>query len=211
MTTNWAVEPALRFIRGSNDDHAEWLFRALYSLPARRALEVARFALNRYLPIFQSRNPGITWPAELLGDVEAWVAAHETDLLDGPDVRSPDTAFRYALYALLVAWVRRDDATLRTAAAAVAIREARGAFETTVWMADEPAAYTAWATGDLANIRGSSSNNAAVIAVGEREWLAVVGQLACAPSSDAELEAGLKRWRENDHMLMGKIVPGSGS
>ncbi|HWO17594.1 MAG TPA: hypothetical protein VNO30_02420 [Kofleriaceae bacterium] len=187
---------------GSSRDRAEWLFRALYAAPASHALEVARFALSRYLPIFRSKHPAIVWPAELLADPGAWVEKHETGLVDDPDHDSADTSFRHGLHALLVAWVHRDDHAQRTAAAVVAIRTARSAFQTNVWAADDPEAFTAWATGDLVNARRTLEDNAAAAAVGEREWLAVVGRLATPAASPGALDAALERWRARDHALL---------
>jgi hypothetical protein len=165
-------------------------------------LEVTRFALSRYLPIFRAKHPEIAWPVELLTNVGAWVAEHETGLVDDPDYDSADTSFRYGLYALLVAWARQDDDAQRTAAAVVAIRTAQSAFKTNVWAADDPEAFTAWATGDLVNARRTIGDNAAAVAVGEREWLAVIGRLASPGSSSEQLEAALERWRAREHALL---------
>jgi hypothetical protein len=202
MTTSSASDLASLLANGSSRDRAEWLFRALYGAPADQALEVARFALSRYLPIFRAKHREIAWPGELLADVGAWVAKHETGLVDDPDHDSADTSFRHGLHALLVAWMRRDDDAQRTAAAAVAIRAARSAFQTNVWAADDPEAFTAWATGDLANARRTLEDNAAAVAVGEREWLAVVGRLASPAASSGPLDAALERWRAREHALL---------
>jgi len=187
---------------GTSQDRSEWLFRALYDAPADRALEVARLAVSRYLPIFRAKHPELAWPGELLADPGAWTAEHETGLVDDPDHDSADTAFRHGLHALLVAWVHRDDRARRTAAAVVAIRSVRSAFQTNVWAADDPEAFTAWATGDLVGARRTLEDNAAAAAVGRREWLAVAGGLASPASWSAELEAALERWRAREHALL---------
>ena len=197
-----ATDPASLLESGAPRDRAEWLFRALYAVPARRALEIARVAASRYLPIFRAKHPRIGWPGELLRDVGAWVAEHQAGIVEAQDPDSADTSFRHGLHALLTAWVRKDDADRRTAAVAVAIRAVRHAFQINVWAADEPDAFTAWATGDLVNARRTLEDNAAAVAVGEREWRAVIGLLASPAASSEELEAAVARWREREHALL---------
>lgn len=187
------------------DRDNEWWFRALFALPAERAIGAAVFALERNLPLQRAHQPAIAWPVEMLADPAAWVAAHELSLPDDPDGGSADTSFRHGLHALAVAVMHREDAARRTAACVVAIRSARAAFETHVWAADDPEAFAAWHDGDLQRAKRTRGDNAAVRAVREREWRAVVdwlAQPAADPAGAAELEAAIVRWRAREHDLL---------
>lgn len=192
---------------------AQLYFRITYGLPAELQITMARLGINSYLPIFEKKWPAITWPRQLLGDVDQWVKQFGAQLPDEPDDPDPaDAAFLFSFDALLLASSHPGDPLTLTSSCACAVISAINSRQSNVWIADDPEAVEMWKTYRYFPGR-SVAENVAAIAVAEREWKKVAAWLeerAVSSSPDEadvdEIEKGLARWEENEMLL---IRPGS--
>jgi hypothetical protein len=191
---------------------AEALFRALHGLPVELQRSLARAVASEYLPLFASKWPTIDWPAELLGDLNAWVARNGRGLPDGPDDSDPaDSAFLFACDALLSAWCAEGDNLVLTSSCAAAVISAVSARQCAVWMADDPEGVAMWRAQGYFPGRSVLESRPA-IAVAEREWEKVEAWLSAVgvesqpeTTLPAEIERDLARWK--DHEML-PIRPG---
>ena len=182
---------------------SELYFRITYGLPAPLQTSLASLAINAYLPIFERKWPTQKWPRQLLEDVEQWVKEHGRQVPDEPDDADPaDAPFLFSLDGILLAASYPDAPFTVTSACAAAVDSAINARQTNVWMADDPEAVEMWRNQEYL-IGRSVTDNAAAIAVQEREWRRVAAWLEerevwNEPSEidESETEEALARWIE---------------
>lgn len=190
---------------------SELYFQITYGLPAQSQISLARLAINGYLPIFGTKWPAVTWPRQLLEDVEQWVRQSGRQLPDEPDDPDPaDAAFFSSLDGLLLASSYSGDPFTLTSSCASAINSAINARQSNVWIADDPEGVEMWKKQEYLLGR-SVTENAAAIAVAEREWKKVAAwleekQVWSSPeeADEDEIEKALARWKEHEMLL---IVP----
>jgi len=189
---------------------AESYFRITYGLPAQLQIALACLAGKSYLPIFQHKWPDITWPRQLLDDVEQWVRQFDIQRPDEPEDADPaDAAFLFSFDALLLASSHPTAPLIVTSSCACAIMSVINARQSNVWIADDPEAVEMWKTYQYSPGR-SVVENVAAIAVAEREWEKVVSwleerQVSSIPDETDvdEIEKGLARWQENEMLPVG--------
>ncbi|MGH9765832.1 MAG: hypothetical protein ACREAB_00225 [Blastocatellia bacterium] len=192
---------------------SELYFRVTYGLPGGMQIDLARLAINGYLPIFEKKWPAVKWPRQLLQDVEQWVGQYGRQLPDEPDDPDPaDAAFLSSLDGLLLAASYRGDPFTLTSSCASAINSAINARQSNVWMADDPEGVEMWKTQQYFPGR-SVIENVAAIAVAEREWKKVAEWLEerqvwniPEEADEEEIEKALARWKEHEML---PVVPGS--
>jgi hypothetical protein len=91
-------------------------FQILYGLPEELQFRAAFHSCERYLPIFEKKQPGSTWVRQLLGDIDAWHRAEGDATPDGPDESdSADTHYHCGFTDLLVGYRYRDHPACLTA------------------------------------------------------------------------------------------------
>lgn len=188
---------------------AESYFRITYGLPAQLQIALARLAINSYLPVFENKWPAITWPRQLLEDVDQWVRRFGKQLPDEPDDPDPaDAAFLFSFDALLMAGSHHSNPLTLTSSCASAVNSAVNARQSNVWIADDPEAVEMWKTYQYFSGR-SVIENVASIAVAEREWTRVAASLeerqvlSCPEEADeSEIEQALARWVEHEMLLI---------
>lgn len=189
----------------------ESLFRVLYGIPADAQLSLVRFTIGRYLPIFEHKWPAFKWPAELLDDVDGWLARHGRSLPEEPADPDPaDSAFTFAIDALLLASEHRGDELVLTSSCAAAVISTINARQCNVWIADDPEGVEMWRRQGYFPGRSVAESRPAV-AVAEREWEEVVAWLRKEKIwtreravAAEEIESGIARWK--DHEML-PIVP----
>lgn len=176
-------------------------FQIMYGLPTELQLRAAVHMCERYLPIYEAKVPGSTWPRQLLGDLDAWVRTEGEATPEGPDdIDSADGGFQAGFTDLLGAYRYRDDPECLTSGTCSAIHGAIDARAKNVFLADDPIViqfekeYDAWWStwGGVeeehwppqpesfslsAQPEHNPSKNAAYQAVYRREWLYLVGWL----------------------------------
>jgi hypothetical protein len=182
---------------------SELYFRIVYGLPAELQIELARLASSGYLPIFESKWSNVKWPRQLLSDVGQWVAQHARQLPNEPEDTDPaDASFLSSLDPILLAAMYSDDRFTVTSSCSAAVNFAIGAFQTNVWMVDDPEALRMWQEQEYL-IGRSVVDNVAAMAVGQREWSKVAARLNerevwKEPSEidEQEIEKALARWMD---------------
>lgn len=181
----------------------EILFRVLYGISAGTQQSLARFAIRRYLPIFEFKWPTFKWPAELLGDVDQWLIRRGRSLPEEPSDPDPaDSAFAFALDALLLASMHHDDELILTSSCAAAVNSAVNARQCNVWIADDPEGVAMWRKQGYFPGRSVFENRPAT-AVAEREWEEIAAWLNsnkvwthADTVTPEEIENGLALWKE---------------
>ncbi|WP_428268070.1 hypothetical protein [Haliangium sp.] len=190
------------------------LFRALYGLPADMQLELARVTIARFLPIFLTHYPDVTWVVPLVEDPEAYYREHEQGMPLWPEMLlCADASFDFALCALLRAWsyVDKNELPRVTPACCTAVIWAIGARATNAWHADEPEVRAAFVRRDRGAFAGlTEDDNAAGRAVKQREWLLVVDWLEAHAADDypeldeagrAERDRWFEWWMDRECLL----------
>ena len=179
------------------EDFVSITFQLLYGLPMDLQVRAALHTCERYLPIFEKKQPGSTWVRRLLGDLDAWFHAEREGTPDMPDESdSADMAYRSGFTNLLVGYHHRDDPACLTAGVCGMIDHAIHARARNVFLADDPmvirlekehdAWWDAWGGVDenlwppqpdamhqLAQPEHNPFRNVAFDAVYRREWLHV--------------------------------------
>jgi len=114
-------------------------FQILYGLPSDLQLRAALHMGERYLPIFEKKQPGSTGARQILGDLDGCFRTEREstpDILDESD--SADTTYRSGFMNLLVGYHHRDDPACLTAGACGMISHAIVARAQNVFLADDP-------------------------------------------------------------------------
>lgn len=194
----------------------EILFRVLFGVPADTQLSLVRFAICRYLPVFEFKWPTIKWPVELLSDIDQWLISRGRTLPEEPADPDPaDSAFAFAFDALLLASIHRDDGLTLTSSCAAAVSSVVNARQCNVWIADDPEGVALWRAQGYFPGRSVLENRPAM-AVAEREWEEIAAWLASRDVwTDAkkvapeEIENALARWKEYE--MLPVVLSGSRS
>lgn len=198
-------------------------FQILYGLPREFQIRAACFMMQRYLPIFEEKMPGVSWPRRLLEDVDEW-ARTELGVPESPDgADAADLGYALTFACLLTANSYRDEPVCLTAETCGILEDAASTRARHVWLADDPEAarlkrevraYFVMMANDLEpdeptalfdeleSPAHSPYHNAAYIAVYRREWGIIASWLRAEAvwqypepeDLDAMME-GLKRWQ----------------
>lgn len=205
-------------------------FQIMYGLPSELQIRAACSMCERYLPIFEAKWPRLSWPRQLLGDVDAWHRAKGRGTPDTPEgADSADGAYLFCFDFLLSAYEHKDDPVSLTAGTCGAMGYAAYARASHVWLADDPEAVRIEREKDayyrieaddrpseppsfreLEEPAHSPYHNAAFVAVYRREWAHVAAWLRAEAvwqyPETAGLEAirrGLDRWEAHQFLPMG--------
>lgn len=115
-------------------------FQILYGLPEELQFRAAFHMCERYLPIFEKKQPHSTWARQLLGDIGAWHRAEGDATPDAPDDSdSADGSYQFGFGDLLVGYRHRDHPACLTAGVCGMIIHVVGARARNVFLADDPA------------------------------------------------------------------------
>lgn len=215
---------------GLSDEGSAICFQIMYGLPWELQIRAACFMCERYLPIFEAKWPGVTWPRQLLGDVGAWHRAEGRGRPDCPDeADSADGSYYFCFDYLLSAYHHRGDPVSLTAGSCGTAAEAAYARASHVWLADDPVAARiekeksaydrieeerrpseppSFALLDAPEHR--RHGNVAFVAVYRREWAILAAWLRAEsvwqhpePEDLDAMLLGLKRWEAHQFLPMG--------
>jgi hypothetical protein len=121
-----------------NDTFISLTFQIMYGLPEELQFRAAFHSCERYLPIFEKKQPGATWARQLLGDLDAWFRAEVDSTPEIPDDSdSADTSYQYGFTNLLVGYHYREHPACLTAGVCGMILHVVGARARNVWLADD--------------------------------------------------------------------------
>jgi hypothetical protein len=203
------------------EDFLSLCFQIMYGLPAELQLRAVVHMCDRYLPIYENKLPGSTWPRQLLGDLDAWFRAHEEATPEGPDeIDSADLGYQAGFTDLLCAYRYRDDPACLTGGLCSTMLAVIHVRAENVFLADDPVAarlrreHRAWESIEeehrppepesfhqLWQPEHNPGKNVAFIAVYRREWLHVAewlrGEAVWKYPEPDDMDAmmrGLKRW-----------------
>jgi hypothetical protein len=173
-------------------------FQILYGLPPELQIRAAGCMLQRYLPIFERKQPSLTWPRQVLEDRDGWNGrwSHESpDYPEGAD--TADWHYWSAFNPFFHARHFKDDPVRLAANVCCTMADVAQARARHVWLADDPEAARIqreedafWAIDQELPADAPPANppayfkelespahgryyNAAFIAVYRREWLHV--------------------------------------
>jgi hypothetical protein len=202
-------------------------FRTMYCLSGVFQLKIAVKIVGRYLPVFQSRCPTVTWPKDILENLALWVATNDRSIPEHETDHPGDSHFLSSLDGLVLAQAYRANPLILTSSCVCAIENEIAARMDNVWFADDPEAYavmkaTYWSeTGELdireyqegvKEFQGRSvCESAPALAVRDREWSIVlssikahVGKPSRQKRDKEAMERDLMTWRRRGGYL---IVP----
>lgn len=124
-----------------NDTFISHIFQIMYGLPDELQFRAAFHMCERYLPIFEKKQPHSTWARQLIGDLDAWFRAEVDSTPDIPDDSdSADTSYQYGFTNLLVGYHYRDDPACLTAGVCGMILHVISARAQNIFLADDPIA-----------------------------------------------------------------------
>jgi hypothetical protein len=203
-------------------------FQVIYGLPWELQIRAACHMCEQYLPIFEAKWPGVTWPRQLIGDVDAWHRIEGRGRPDCPDeADSADGAYYFGFDFLLCAYHYKDDPVSLAAGACGTMAQAAYARASHVWLADDPVAARIEQEKDkyyaideelrpseppslfreLNKPAHSPYHNVAFVAVHRREWAQVAVWLRaeavwqCPEPSDLDaVMLGLQRWEAHQFL-----------
>jgi hypothetical protein len=205
-------------------------FQIMYGLPWELQIRAACFMCERYLPVFEAKWPGVAWPREILGDVDAWHRVNGRGTEDAPKGSdSADSAYLFCFDFLLSAYHHKDDPVSLTSGSCGAMGYAAYARAGNVWLADdavaariekEKSAYFCIEEEnrppepdyfyDLWKPQHNAYHNVAFVAVYRREfqhiaeWLRAKAVWQYPEPEDLEaMRRGLERWKDHDFYPMG--------
>lgn len=123
------------------EDFYSPLFQIMYGLPMELQLRLAVHMGERYLPIYETKWPNVTWPRTILGDLDAWFRAEGEATPDEPDdADSADAGFQTGLRNLVRAYYYRDDPACLTSGTCAMIHEVISVRAENVFLADDAVA-----------------------------------------------------------------------
>lgn len=205
-------------------------FQVMYGLPCELQMRAASSICERYLPIFEKKCPGVTWPRVLLGDVDGWHRVKGRATPDTPEgADSADGAYLFCFDFLLCAYHHKDDPMSVTAGACGAMGYAAYARADHVWLADDPVAAriekekSAYCNieeerrpseppsfDELWKPEHNAYDNVAFVAVYRREWAHVADWLRAKavwqypePEDLDAMMQGLEEWEAHQFLPMG--------
>lgn len=122
-----------------NDDFFSLGFQILYGLPEELQFRAAFHMCERYLPIFEKKQPGSTWVRQLLGDIAEWHRVEGDATPDAPDeADSADAHYHSGFTDLLVGYRFRDHPACLAAGVCGMILSVVWARARNVFLADDP-------------------------------------------------------------------------
>ncbi len=110
-------------------------FQILYGLPPDLQIRAGCYMLQRYLPIFEKKQPNVTWARRILEDSDGGVMPDHPDRAD-----SANADYWHGMSSLLRARWYKDDPARRTANACCAMANVAEARARNVWLVDDPEA-----------------------------------------------------------------------
>jgi hypothetical protein len=222
-----ASAPALRL----SEDCSAICFQVMYGLPWEFQIRAACHMCERYLPIFEAKLPTLTWPRQLLRDVDGWHRAEGRGRPDAPaESDTADSAYIFCFDYLLSAYHHKDNPVSLTAGSCGAIAKVAYARAANVWLADDVEAaliekkLMEYYSMDEAcrpseppvserlrwDPKHEPHSNVAFVAVYRREWQHIAMWLRAEAvwqyPDPEDLEAmmrGLKRWEAHEFYPMG--------
>jgi hypothetical protein len=206
-------------------------FQLMYGLPWELQLRAACFMSERYLPIFEAKKPGVTWPRQILQDVEGWHRVKGRGTPDTPEgADMADRIYTFCFDALLSAYDNKAYPPSLTAGTCCAIAQAAFARAENVWVADDPVGALIWektreyyrteeecrpseppfSYEQEYDPEHQTYDNVAFVAVYRREWARAaawlnaeaVWQYPEPEDLDAMMRA-LQLWNDHHHLPMG--------
>lgn len=200
------------------------LYRVLYGVPATDVLSITGAAIQRYLPFFEGRWPGVTWPREIIINPQNWITRFDRALPDDPEPnRISDARFKFSLDALLLAWSYPTNVSILTSSCACGILEALGAIvQESVGGTESPSDSD---DADMQEYEGSVAaqnskrqppdSESPIEVARSREWQKILDMLIARNlhmypdmQSMERLEADLAEWEHHATLL---IVPEAAS
>lgn len=205
-------------------------FQVMYGLPLELQIRAACHMCERYLPVFEAKWPGVSWPRQLLGDIDAWHQVEGRGRPDCPEeADSAEGAYHFCFDFLLSAYHHKDDPVSLPAGSCGAMGHAAYARARNVWLADDPAAAriekekAAYyrleeecrppkpASFDLLyKPEHNAYNNVAFMAVYRREFQYIAAWLRAEavwkypePDDMDAMMRGLKRWEAHEFCPIG--------
>jgi hypothetical protein len=205
-------------------------FQIMYGLPWELQVRAACQMCELYLPIFELKWRGVTWPRRLLGDLDAWHRVHGRGTEDTPEeADSADGAYLFCFDFLLSAYHHKDDPVSLTAGSCGTMGYAAYARARNVWLADDPVAariekeQSAYHRIEeeerppeppsfdlLWKPEHNAHDNVAFIAVYRREWQRIAAWLRAEavwqypePGNLEAMRRGLERWEAHQFLPMG--------
>ena len=170
-------------------------FQILYRLPPELQIRAASSMLERYLAIFEKKQPSLTWARRILEDTDGWNGKWSHEWPDAPEgADSADTDYWGAFGPFFRARKYKDDPVRLAANVCCTMADVAQARARNVWLADDPEAARIqreedafWAIDqelpadappanppayfkELENPAHGRYYNAAFIAVYRREW-----------------------------------------
>ena len=122
-----------------NDAFHSLGFQIMYGLPQELQFRAAFHMCERYLPIFEKKQPSSTWVRQLLGDIDAWHRAEGDATPDAPDDSdSADAHYHSGFTDLLVGYRYRDHPACLAAGVCGMIIHVVWARARNVFLADDP-------------------------------------------------------------------------
>ena len=212
------------------EDFLSLSYQILYGLPSELQFRAAVHMLERYLPIYEAKWPGVTWPRQVLGDIGAWFRANGEATPDEPDdIDSADLGFEARFIDLLYGYRHRDYPASLAAGMCCTMLGMIHARAKNVFLADDPVAnrlekeHRAWCLieeelrppepdhfDQLWRPEHSHFDNVAFDAVYRREWLHVVEWLRAEavwqypePDDMDVMMRELKHWESRQFIPMG--------
>ncbi len=223
------LEAAARKTPRVPEDFLSLCFQILFGLPSELQLRAALHMYERYLPIYEKKLPGVTWPRQVLGDLDAWFRAEREATPDGPDeADSADGIYQSGFTDLLCAYHYRDDPACLTGGVCSTMLSVVHARAENVFLADDAVAaqitkeWRAWhrideehrppapeSFNELWQHEHSPFDNVAFDAVYRREWVHVVEWLRAEavweypePDDPDAMLRGLRRWEAHEFYSM---------
>lgn len=206
-------------------------FQIMYSLPWELQIRAACQMCEHYLPIFEAKWPGVAWPRQLLGDVDAWhrVNGRGTERIP-EEADSADSAYLFCFDFLLSAYHHKDNPTSLTSGTCGAMGYAAYARARNVWLADdvegaliEKKLMAYYAIDEASrpseppvperlrwDPKYNANHNVAFVAVYRREFQRIAAWLRAEavwqypePEDMDAMMRGLARWEDHEFYPMG--------
>ncbi|MFA6011875.1 MAG: hypothetical protein WC799_17925 [Desulfobacteraceae bacterium] len=189
----------------------ETCFKILYGLPYYLQIELCCYIINRYLPIFENRNPKIKWPHNILINIGLYFDQNGKNIPHQEEgLCLSDSLFIFCFNALLLAYCYRDNTEILTSSSSCAINASIQAMSYNAWIDDDPEALKMWEDGTI-QIERMMYSNSAFKDVCKKEWNAVMNWLLEKKVMDYpdevdvnKMDQFIKYWKEGELAL---IIP----
>lgn len=116
-------------------------FQILYALPSDLQLRATGYMLRRYLPIFETKHPSLTWPRQVLENADRWYGRWSQERPEYPEGADPADRHYWGAFDPFINVCRYKDDPVRLAAnASDTLADVAQARARNVWLADDPEA-----------------------------------------------------------------------